>query len=205
MSRVVYEPISGARDSGEVNDILDDLALALANINSANLAEEGIDQTVFAAGVHGERLAEVVREVRTVVAPQAFAVLAMTDGDVQVGTFGDLEADEVLRIRTLVSTSSSPGGGFGFDNTGDSYDFRHVYTDGGGDHVVTASNHGRKGLEAVGFIRYAHGDLMRESWLEGPIVGLATIELQYENIGTGDMRVQRAHLVVDKFKRALVS
>lgn len=205
MSRVTYVPLSGSRSAAALNTILQDIANALGNVNSANLAEEGLDQTVFAAESHGERRSLVVRETRTVIAPTgAWGVLAMGDGNVRTGALGDLPDGSALRIRTLVSCSSAVSGGDGFDNTGDSYEFRHVYNDGA-DNVVTASNHSRRGLEVAGFIRYAHGDMMRESWLVGPIPGLDYIELQTLNVGAGNMRVQRAHLIVDEFKRVLVS
>lgn len=205
MSRVIYDPPSGARDSVALNAILDDIAAALGNVSSANLAEEGIDQTVLPAESHAERRALVVREDRTVVAPQSWDVLTMDDGTVRTGAIGDLADGSALRIRTLVSCSSAPSGGNGFDNSAGIYEFRHVYNDGS-DHVVTASLHARAGVaEVAGFIRNAHGDLMRESWLVGPISDIAYIELQFQNLIAGDMRVQRAHLVVDEFKRVEVT
>lgn len=208
MSRITYIPLgtAEARDFDRVNDILADLASSTDPINHANLAEEGIDQAACDDNVHGSQRAKVSGSVRTVVAPQAFAMLTVGAG-IRTGALGALEADHALRIRSMVRAESSLAApaGFGFDNVNDLYEFRHAWNDGAATNTVEFSRHARGQIVQAIAYHGLHGVLMRESWLFGPIANIAWVELQYQNLGAGNMRADEARLTVTEFKMVTVT
>lgn len=209
MSRVIYSPIglTASRDAATINAILDDISDASATLDAANFAEEGLDRSVYEAGSPARRRARITTATRTTVVPQAMAVLACPT-NLRTGTLGALLDNEVLRIRSLIRLTSTVNDGRGLDpSVDDTYRFQHTWFDGSlPTNVVAASRIHRKQIIQGGLdCRQAHADFLWESWLVGPQASLDWIQVEYENVGTGDIEVELANLTVDEFRRVTVA
>lgn len=209
MSRVIYTPIglTATRDADTINTILDDISDASVVLDASNFAEEGIDRTVYEGGSHGRRRARIVTSTRTTVVPQAMGVLACPT-NLRTGTLGALLDNEALRIRSLIRITSTVSDGRGFDPTAaDTYRFQHAWFDGSlPTHVVASSRRHRTQIAQGALdVRQAHADFLWESWLVGPVADLDWIQVEYENVGTGDIEVDLTNLTVDEFRRVTVS
>lgn len=204
MSRVRYTPIgtADARSSTVINGILDDLSTASASIDEGNLAEEGLDQTVFLAHQHATRRERITPNTRTTIVPQAWATLAVPT-NVRSANLGALLDGSVLRIRTLIRCEATVSNGLGFDSIStDDYEFRVVWFDGVTQTVVNASRRTRGQIpQVVANFRQGHGDMLWSCYLQGPIAQITWIEVQYQNLGFRDINIDRVNFTVDEFKR----
>lgn len=205
MPHVTYEPFgtSDARSATALNDILLDIAARTNPVDAANFAEEGIDQAVVEPAAHADRRDRVAATVRAVVAPQAFGLFTVGATNMQTGALGALLADSALRVRSFVrcETSNSAPAGFGFDNVNDEYQFRHAWDDGVSTTTIDFSRRSRGQIVQPVIYHGLHGSIAWESWLFGPLANVAFIQLEYQNLGAGNIRVDQAQLEVTEFKR----
>lgn len=206
MSRVTYEPLGlqDVRLVSAVNSILADLETASSAIDGRNFGEEGLDQSVFQATADSETRSVVFQATRTTKVPQVFGAFAVP-ANMRTGALGALADGNVFRVRSLVVCETQIAApSFGFANVNDNYEFRHAWFDGAATTAVIAGSRKSRGQIVQANTKHLHGAVLWESWLVGPIANVAWVEVQYQNVGAGNINVNIALLVVDEFKRVTV-
>jgi hypothetical protein len=122
MGQVNYteERVGDVADGDNIEDILDALATASANIQAENIRDEGLDHTNFPAAqaVRSDRFQS---QTRTNIANPVLAVLNMGGNNVETGTF-TLDVDEVFEVHAWMELPSDPTAanaalGFGIQDT----------------------------------------------------------------------------------------